>query len=222
MRIETVFKEWQTRVFVLSAIRQYDEDWNFYHYIISLLIFIFQPFASMMRIETTFIRYACKKGRRPFSHSPVWWGLKHHLYAILTKIIAGFQPFASMMRIETRISLCSISSFWFLSAIRQYDEDWNHAIASHVVVFKFLSAIRQYDEDWNWTIVCHNNFWFSFSHSPVWWGLKLQLNRFELICFHLSAIRQYDEDWNIWFKNSCLALIILSAIRQYDEDWNYK
>ena len=37
-----------------------------------------------------------------------------------------------------------------LSAIRQYDEDWNHRNKLNPFYYTGLSAIRQYDEDWNY------------------------------------------------------------------------
>ncbi len=81
-----------------------------------------------------------------------------------------------MMRIET---IYSYSFCWFcnLSAIRQYDEDWNVILLVLQRYVNCLSAIRQYDEDWNVFGKCLN------------WSFV-----------HLSAIRQYDEDWNTAVK----------------------
>ncbi len=52
MRIETTRVEHQQVLKILSAIRQYDEDWNYFSFFSSLNHKNFQPFASMMRIET--------------------------------------------------------------------------------------------------------------------------------------------------------------------------
>ncbi len=85
-----------------SAIRQYDEDWNLKMSIIHASpLDSFQPFASMMRIETTHWLDQAPKVLQLFSHSPVWWGLKQQ--------VPRQQGEAKK----------------FFSAIRQYDEDWN-------------------------------------------------------------------------------------------------
>ncbi len=43
-----------------------------------------------------------------------------------------------------------------LSAIRQYDEDWNFAKDLVLFITSLLSAIRQYDEDCPSTTLRHN------------------------------------------------------------------
>ncbi len=122
-----------------------------------------------------------------------------HRQSIPLLSLTTFQPFASMMRIETenqstRCLLCPR-----FSAIRQYDEDWNKLGRRSNFPDLLFSAIRQYDEDWNGvtrrptacfypafqpfasmmrieTAVSMPFFvWhvLLFSHSPVWWGLKL-------------------------------------------------
>ncbi len=171
MRIET--SNFVTRPyfwFSLSAIRQYDEDWNNESIGLWADSSNFQPFASMMRIETfdkswiindfslsairqydedwNIINSRVTFNLITFSHSPVWWGLKRATL-VAVSILADFQPFASMMRIETG-NYCLYCQLVCLSAIRQYDEDWN----STQGMFSGLCS-------------------FTFSHSPVWWGLKL-------------------------------------------------
>ena len=121
----------------------------------------FQPFASMMRIETPGTPCPPWYKQMPFSHSPVWWGLKRKSVKVLP--------------------LC-----YFLSAIRQYDEDWNSVIKGSL-----------------------ETIFSTFSHSPVWWGLKLLLAGTPLeINTFLSAIRQYDEDWNAENKQPYLQLLL--------------
>ncbi len=171
MRIETIRSTVARSWWYLSAIRQYDEDWNIIIVkFVIVLISYFQPFASMMRIETYSLKKRLissqhlsairqydedwnnlkdlyEKVCHSFSHSPVWWGLKLGVwfgwlvirpfqpFASMmrietlflpndTRVVTCFQPFASMMRIETPKTICAFLSNW-LSAIRQYDEDWN-------------------------------------------------------------------------------------------------
>ncbi len=130
----------------LSAIRQYDEDWN------CCLI--------------TAIAYCLS-----FSHSPVWWGLKLFKTNWQWRIGHTF----------------SHSPVW-----------WGLKRRSKLQLLRWLSlsAIRQYDEDWNDTETTWVDDIMPFSHSPVWWGLKRLTICYKVGIPLLSAIRQYDEDWN--------------------------
>ncbi len=147
MRIETVFQPIVIKYKCLSAIRQYDEDWNNICYFSCACFCFFQPFASMMRIETT--RH-CNRAvwTGSFSHSPVWWGLKQQRSRYSGGFL-HFQPFASMMRIETLNVVID----------RAYLADFQ----------PFASMMRI-----ETSAILYDNLivYLTFSHSPVWWGLK--------------------------------------------------
>ncbi len=130
----------------------------------------------MMRIETLKQTEFFRPKQDLFSHSPVWWGLK--------------PAFGRENK----------NSSSFFSAIRQYDEDWNHIRNVCDLIRKgtfqpFASMMRIE------TAACFcwwSNSALLFSHSPVWWGLKLSAQmHLRQSDRHFSAIRQYDEDWNV-------------------------
>ncbi len=175
MRIETYSTCLRSlRANFFSAIRQYDEDWN--------------------RVKPSVASFWFFL----FSHSPVWWGLKHSTVRGRCYFAPTFQPFASMMRIETRLSVlfwapnCPFQPFASMMRIETPEvEDKENSCTT-------FPAIRQYDEDWN---------------------LPLEHNCAGLWCC-FSAIRQYDEDWNRTRQGFLATSRLFSAIRQYDEDWN--
>ncbi len=172
-----------------------------------------------MRIETYHNDWLLKKWVT-FSHSPVWWGLKQVVISNMVVSTFGFQPFASMMRIETWFFLLYAWCYIFLSAIRQYDEDWNTRLTfsvNHAFFFQPFASMMRIETPLRNTVTTVLP---AFSHSPVWWGLKPLLSCAAGVFLLLSAIRQYDEDWNIWTEFPVPCTFLLSAIRQYDEDWN--
>ena len=89
-------------ILLFSAIRQYDEDWNKPCRDWFLKVgAAFQPFASMMRIETTGsfspeVRLAGFSAIRQYDEDWNW------VIVASPDVVIAFQPFASMMRIETR------------------------------------------------------------------------------------------------------------------------
>ncbi len=152
MRIETPLKYYPSSIFTL-----------------------FQPVASMMRIETASQsgltlniiqipasrqydedwnkeRFNVNKLLMAYSsQSPVWWGLKPFRSRSIPASSFLFQPVASMMRIETATCLLLPDFLLIIPASRQYDEDWNKgAKVVKQLVNVEIPASRQYDEDWNW------------------------------------------------------------------------
>ena len=85
----------------------------------------FQPFASMMRIETD--RVGCQNCVIHDSFQPFASMMRIETCAAShpqQERGCTFQPFASMMRIETRQRIVlAFFPFLYFSAIRQYDED---------------------------------------------------------------------------------------------------
>ena len=156
---------------------------------------LFQPVASMMRIETDRIDLFFVSHAKSIPASRQYDEDWNTSLAGIPKRGILFQPVASMMRIET---YCYFA-WWFIfniPASRQYDEDWNTTHLTLLIGMKWIPASRQYDEDWN-EVKCtlHNGksipasrqydedwnerrvvlrVWHLYSsQSPVWWGLKL-------------------------------------------------
>ncbi len=83
-----------------------------------------------------------------------------------------------------------------LSAIRQYDEDWNLDNFS-TALSSMLSAIRQYDEDWNGWRRIASVLLAIFQPFASMMRIETCYKRCLSELWSLSAIRQYDEDWNL-------------------------